>query len=113
MDIDIKVATFGQGEAMAEFAKLHREIAKLYSEGLNTRQPITHLQTLSRGLHALGNELKNIAIPALGSLGINIGGMFDGGFSATPLGLAAAGIGAVGRRRCAVRDRRQDQAMVA
>ncbi|MCA1419492.1 hypothetical protein [Bradyrhizobium sp. BRP23] len=87
MDVNVGVGVSGARESAEQIAALNRDIAKLWSEGLNTRQPVENAKKLSQGLHAVGRELRDIITPSLSSLGVTLGA---GAFAASMIGITKA-----------------------
>ncbi|UGY13739.1 hypothetical protein HAP48_0034985 [Bradyrhizobium septentrionale] len=73
VDSSLPVTVAGHREAMDEFVRLNREIVKLYSTGLNTRQPVENAKSLQRGVHLVGRELRDVITPALSRFGVTLG----------------------------------------
>ncbi|MEY9179722.1 hypothetical protein [Bradyrhizobium sp. USDA 313] len=87
MDVSLPIGVSGAKESAEQIAALNRDIVKLYTEGLNTRQPVENAKTLTRGLHAVGRELRDVINPALTSLGVTLGA---GAFAASMIGITKA-----------------------
>ncbi|MGY3130115.1 hypothetical protein ACVWZM_000797 [Bradyrhizobium sp. USDA 4501] len=87
MDISLPIGVSGAKESAEQISALNRDIIKLYTEGLNTRQPVENAKTLTRGLHAVGRELRDVINPALTSLSVTLGA---GAFAASMIGITKA-----------------------